>query len=413
MRPERNILLMMSGSIACAKATGLISEWVKRGDQVRVACTPSVQHFVGRATLEGLSGSAVFDDTFAAGRAMDHISLAQWAEVIVVCPATANLINKLATGIGDEAVSTLWQAAWGRGMPMFIVPAMNTHMWDYPATRDSVARLRSWGVHVLPTAEGELACGERGAGRMLETARIIDSVDALLDFDRKRPAGRVLITGGGTREAIDSVRYIGNHSSGRTAAGLAEVLQSLGFEITWLGARSAVQPHGAAFYQHFESFDDLDRGLKEQLAARRYDAVIHAAAVSDFSVSAQGLDAAGKLASGTALSLQLQPNPKIISRIKAYAQHGEPCLVGFKLTVGADDEAALSAVQRQFDGSDADYVVHNDFAEISAGRHWFDLYARDAAGNARHQGHFENPQRLAVALAECVRATILSSEETA
>jgi phosphopantothenoylcysteine decarboxylase/phosphopantothenate--cysteine ligase len=411
MPAKQRILLMMSGSIACAKATGLISEWVKRGDQVRVAATPSVQHFVGRATLEGLSGAPLFDDTFAPGHAMDHITLAQWADLIVVCPATANLLNKLAAGIGDDAVTTLWQAAWGRSVPMFVVPAMNSHMWQYPATRDSVARLRSWGVHVLPTAEGDLACGERGAGRMLETADIIQQVDALLNFDRASPAGRVLVTGGGTQEPIDDVRYIGNRSSGRSAASIADLLQTLGFEVSWLGARSALRPAAASHAQYYETFADLDGALQDMLAARRYDAVIHAAAVSDFSVQAQAA-AGGKLPSGQALQLGLQPNPKLIARIKRYAAPASPLLVGFKLTAGASDEAAVAAVARQFAGSDADLVVHNDIAEISAGRHWFDLYARGDAQAPQLLARYEHPQALALGLAGHVGEAIKAQEES-
>ena len=239
---KANILFMMSGSIACAKATALVSEWSKRGHTVRVACTPSVENFVGHATLEGLSGQPVFTDAFASGAVMDHIGLTQWADWVVVCPATSNLLNKFVAGIADEAVTTLWQAAWGRDIPMFVIPAMNTHMWNYPATRQSVARLNEWGVHVLPTAAGDLACGETGEGRMLEPEQILERIDSLVAFQGqarvKNGAKRILITGGGTREPIDSVRYIGNHSTGRTAAVLADELAGAGHEVTWLGRGS-------------------------------------------------------------------------------------------------------------------------------------------------------------------------------
>lgn len=411
MSTERRILLLMSGSIACAKATGLISAWVKRGDQVRVACTPSVRHFVGNATLEGLSGAPVFDDTFAPGRAMDHIALAQWADLVVLCPATGNTINKLAAGIGDEAVTTLWQAAWGRGLPQFVVPAMNSHMWDYPATRDSVARLRGWGVHVLPTAEGALACGEQGAGRMLEPEQIMADIDALLAFDRSKPLGRILVTGGGTREPIDRVRYIGNHSSGRTSAILAEVLESLGYAVSWLGASTAIQPRGISACREFDSFGQLDEALQSMLAEQRYDAVIHAAAVSDFTLGDGAV--AGKLASGGNLLLELRPTPKLLGRIKAYSRHGEPCLVGFKLTVDADEAAVRAAVQRQFDNSPVDYVVHNDFAGIQAGQHRFTVFARHPGGGLQALGEHEHAQALAVGLSGLLKAARAQQEETA
>ncbi len=280
-----NILLLMSGSIACAKASSLISEWTRKGHRVRVACTRSVAEFVGHASLQGLGAETVFDNVFAPDRAMEHISLGKWADIVIAAPATSNLINKLAAGIADDAVTTLWQAAYGQGKPMVIAPAMNTRMWRYPATQESVNRLKQWGVHVLPVAVGELACGEQGEGRMLEPAGIMQSVEHLLAVDRKNTGKRILITAGGTREPIDSVRYIGNTSSGRTASRLADELTQAGHRVTWLGADDAVMPRLSCDMQRFCSFADLALQLQTLLAADDYDMVIHAAAVSDFSVA--------------------------------------------------------------------------------------------------------------------------------
>lgn len=382
MTESRHILMMMSGSVACAKATALISAWRKRGDGVRVACTPSVRHFVGAGTLEGLSGEPVFDDTFAGGRIMDHVELARWADLVVVCPATTNLINKLAAGIADEPVSTLWQAAWGRGVPMIVVPAMNTRMWNYPATRESAARLTRWGAHVLPTADGDLACGERGAGRMLEPDAILAAIDGLLAFDRPRPRGRVLVTGGGTREPIDAVRFIGNASTGRTSAALTDRLDALGYEVTWLGARSAVRPCRAAHEAVFDSFADLDAALGRLLAETRFDLVIHAAAVGDFAVA--GVDgektrSGAKLGSGEPMTLRLAPNPKLLGGIAARSLNPDVWVVGFKLTAGADDATAAAAVTKLFGQGGVDRVVHNDVGRISGGDHPLRLYAPDGA----------------------------------
>lgn len=389
--PPQRILFMMSGSIACAKATSLISAWRKDGHTVRVAATPSVREFVGPATLEGLSGAPVFGDTFEAGRAMDHIELARWAELVVVCPATANLLAKFANGIADDAVSTLWQATWARGVPQFLAPAMNTHMWDYPATRENVERLRGWGVHVLPTAEGELACGETGAGRLLEPEEIRRRVEELLQQDRPGRGRRVLVTGGGTREPIDAVRYIGNHSTGRTAAVLADELAARGFEVTWLGGAGALEPGPAVRRRRYVTFQDLSDGLESLLGETRYDAVIHAAAVSDFSVDRAGGDASGlKLPSGQALSLSLTPNPKLLKRLRGWSRNADLVVVGFKLTVGAGDAAVDTAVGRLFADGACDFVVHNDFERISSKRHAYELRARTG-----HRGSAEDTVALA------------------
>jgi len=372
------ILLLMSGSIACAKATGLISAWVKQGHEVEVACTPSVAHFVGHATIEGFSGKPVLGDAFESGRAMDHIYLAQWADVVILAPATSNQINKLAHGIADDAVGSLWQAAWGRGMPMLIVPAMNSHMWDYPATRDSLARLQSWGVHILQPKAGALACGEQGAGRMLEVDEILHQVDRIL---LPKPAGRrILLTAGGTREPIDSVRYIGNLSSGRTAAQLSDALTRAGHEVCWLGAESAQRPALPCRQLSFVSFNDLQTSLQQLLQSESWDVVIHAAAVSDYSLDRieQGSEVieagSAKLKSNGEISLHLKPNPKLLDQLRGWSCNPAVWIVGFKLTDTSDPAQRAIAVQQLFQRAGVDAVVHNELREISQDSHPFTLH---------------------------------------
>jgi len=371
----------MSGSIACAKASSLISDWTKQGHTVRVACTRSVAEFVGASTLQGLGAEVVFDNVFAPGQAMEHISLGRWADVVVAAPATSNLINKLSAGIADDAVTTLWQAAYGQGKPMVIVPAMNTRMWRYPATQESVARLKQWGIHVLPVSKGELACGEHGEGRMLEPAEIIRMVERLLSYDQPTGGKRILITAGGTRERIDSVRYIGNMSSGRTAASLADELAAAGHSVIWLGARDAGRPITVDRFEQYYSFADLEARLRSLLGPGEYDVVVHAAAVSDFSVSSVEVGEGGavkknggKLPSGSDLVLRLARNPKLLDSLKDWS--GNPALkvIGFKLTDTEDPQQRLAAVRKQFDNSGVDAVVHNDLSDISATGHSFRLH---------------------------------------
>jgi phosphopantothenoylcysteine decarboxylase/phosphopantothenate--cysteine ligase len=376
-----NILLLMSGSIACAKASSLISEWSKRGHKVRVACTRSVSSFIGASSLQGLGAEMVFDNVFASGQAMEHISLGRWADIIIAAPATSNLINKLATGIADDAVTTLWQAAYGLDKPMAIVPAMNTRMWRYPATQDSIKRLKQWGIHVLPVGKGELACGEIGEGRMLEPADILTTIDRLLAYSPKSGGKRILITAGGTREPIDSVRYIGNMSSGRTAAVLADDLSAAGHQVTWLGANDAAQPALVRHTEFYSSFADLQQTLQVLLGPGDYDVVIHAAAVSDFSVA--GLEKAGggqlagsggKLSSASDLVLRLKRNPKLLNSLKNWSSNPAMQVIGFKLTDTDDMSQRLAAVHQQLDNQGVDAVVHNDLSEISQTGHSFCLH---------------------------------------
>jgi len=401
---SRNILLLMSGSIACAKASTLISEWTKQGHQVRVACTRSVSEFVGPATLQGLGAEMVFDNVFAPGQAMEHISLGKWADIVIVAPATSNLINKLANGIADDAVTTLWQAAYGQGKPMVIVPAMNTRMWRYPATQVSVDRLKQWGIHVLPVGKGQLACGEQGEGRMLEPLEIMQTVEGLLAFDQKINGKRILITAGGTRERIDSVRYIGNMSTGRTAARLAEELSVAGHSVTWLGARDAVQPVSVNRMESYYSFADLEAQLRLLLGSGEYDVVIHAAAVSDFSVASiestgRGVVGAnsGKLSSEAGLVVHLEPNPKLLDSLKGWSGNPELRVIGFKLTDTDDPQQRITAIKKQFNQSGVDAVVHNDLSEISQAAHPFYLYAP-----AQEPVHCADSEALAQSINELV-----------
>lgn len=170
----------MSGSIACAKATGLISAWVKQGDQVKVVVTQSALNFVGKATLEGLSGQPVVCDTFESDQMMDHIHLSRWADVMVLCPASANVINKLSAGIADDMLTTTWIAGHGLTIKKILVPVMNTLMWDYPATQKSISNLQTWGVEVIQPMVGDLACREQGMGRMPEVVDLLTQIDALI-----------------------------------------------------------------------------------------------------------------------------------------------------------------------------------------------------------------------------------------
>lgn len=399
---KRNILLMMSGSIACAKATGLISAWIKDGHQVEVACTRSVINFVGHATLEGFSGRPVLADAFEPGRVMDHIHLAHWADIVVIAPATSNLMNKLANGIADDAVTSLWQAAFGRGMPMLIVPAMNSHMWDYPATRDSLGKLQSWGVHVLQPAAGALACGEHGSGRMLEVDEILQQVDLLMQPGSS--GKRILITAGGTREPIDAVRYIGNLSTGQTAASLCDALIRAGHEICWLGAESAQRPGLRCEQHNYVSFTDLQSSLQQLLSSQSFDAVIHAAAVSDYSVDRIELGdsvlAAGnaKLSSDGEISLHLKPNPKLLDQLRGWSKNEQIWITGFKLTDTADTAQHSQAVKQLFERAKVDAVVHNDLRQIQQNSHPFTLHCISGESEACAD---------VVQLAECLNRKIL------
>lgn len=176
MSRSPNVLFLLSGSIACYKACTVISRLAQAGVTVQTAATPSALRFVGAATLEGLSGRPVFSDLWEPGRALDHIELARAADLALVCPATANTVNRFAAGLGDDPLGALFLAWELKQKPWWIAPAMNHRMWEHPATTASLEKLRTWGVRVLDPIDGPHACGEAGAGRLVEPEQIAATV---------------------------------------------------------------------------------------------------------------------------------------------------------------------------------------------------------------------------------------------
>ncbi len=172
----QRILFQLTGSIACFKACELVSRLVKRGFAVQTVASAGAQRFVGAATLEGLTGRPPFTDLYETGRTMDHIRLARWADLALLCPATANSINRLASGLADDAIGALFLAWELPRKPYLVAPAMNAAMWDHPASRAARERLAGFGATLLPVGDGRLACGEQGEGRLLEVDELEKSV---------------------------------------------------------------------------------------------------------------------------------------------------------------------------------------------------------------------------------------------
>ncbi len=381
-----NILFMMSGSIAAAKATGLISMWRKSGHEVKVVCTQSVFEFVGKATLEGLSDNSVVSSVFEEDNMMEHIHLSRWADTIILAPATANIINKLVAGIADDIVTTSWVAALNLSKPMYIAPAMNSMMWNYPATQNSIKQLQKWGVNVLLPQSGELACGETGSGRLME----IDDINNAI-FNKQNNK-HVLITAGGTREYIDGVRYIGNLSSGKTGAQVADYFTTHGYQVTWLGAINAIKPNLPCTKVLYETFNDLSDKLKTLLESNHYDTIIHAAAISDFSVATikiNGHDVIAsrqtKLPTSETMELKLKKNPKLVSQLLNWSKNLELKAVAFKLTNTDDKVKQKAAVMKLLKQDGIDFVAHNDLSDIKVDQHPFTLY-----GDESHVTHCES-----------------------
>ncbi len=397
------IVVVLTGSIACYKACDAVSRLVKLGHEVRVVATASALKFVGAPTLEGLTGSRVLTDLFESGAAMEHIELTRWADLVLVCPATAHTLNRLAAGLADDLAGALF-LAHDRSKPFLVAPAMNPMMWQHPATQNAVDTLCRWGVRLVYPGEGRTACGEVGEGRLAEPPEIVAAVEAALARPGRRL--RVLVTSGGTREPLDSVRFITNASTGSTGAGVAERLARSGHEVVFLRAVGSAEALGCR-EETYGSFRDLDAALGRLLGQEAFDAIIHAAAVSDFGVGEVTVDGkaapvGGKLPSGAAPTLRLTLHPKLVDSMRARSLNPRAYLVAFKLTDGLPPAEARAAVADLLAHSGADAVVHNDLSR---------RLGRDAFPSEIHFADGRGPQACPTraALAEALEHILSSS----
>lgn len=401
---KSKVLFILTGSIACYKACHVISRLVQAHCEVQVVATPSALQFVGNATFEGLTGKPVVSDMYASGNVMDHIHLMRWADLILVAPATANYINKSAQGLADDLVGTLFLAHDFK-KPFMLAPAMNTSMYLHPVTQISIEKLKSMGIEILEAASGVLACGEEGYGKLLDPDLILQAVQERLKSSAKNSSAeveskkestaaaiskiKVLVTAGGTQEPIDTVRVVSNLSSGRTGIFIAEYLQQMGFDVTLLRAHSGVASSQIKNQEIFTSFKSLNDLMKTKLADQDYTHVIHSAAVSDYSI--ESIEQNGekhsplktpKLGSDVEkMSIHLTRNPKIVSQLKTYSKNKNLKVVAFKLTSHATADQQNSAVQKLFNESHVDAVVHNDLVDIDLSKkmHKFTLHSSDGA----------------------------------
>jgi len=404
----RRALVILTGSIAAYKACEVISQLVQAGVEVRAVATVSALRMIGAPTLEGLTGKSVLSDLWEPGRALDHIQLTRWADLVLVCPATASTLNRLAAGLGDDLPGALFLAHdWRK--PWLIAPAMNPAMWSHPITVASVDRLRQVGVRFLPVAEGRTACGEVGEGRLADPPLVVGAVLAAL----ARPARklRVLITSGGTEEPIDGVRVLTNRSTGRTGALLAAGFQAAGHDVTLLRGRSAVTAPPGVEERVFGSFADLDAALTELLGQDYFDAVVHGAAVSDYGVEA--VIQAGvakppgmKLNSRQSVELRLIPHPKLVNTLRVRSRNPSVRIVAFKLTDHAEAGAIRLALDALWAEASPDLIVHNDLADQGKTADDFPavIHGKDDAASTRCARRAD----LAAALETCLLKSILS-----
>ncbi|WP_116135007.1 bifunctional phosphopantothenoylcysteine decarboxylase/phosphopantothenate--cysteine ligase CoaBC [Tropicimonas sp. IMCC34043] len=355
MISSKRILLVIGGGIAAYKSLDLIRRLRDRGAEVTPVLTQASEHFVTPLSVSALASQKVYRDLFdlTAEAEMGHIELSRAADLVVVAPATADLMAKMAGGHANDLASTLLMATDKR---VLIAPSMNVRMWEHPATRRNLARLKSDGILTVGPDEGPMACGEFGFGRMAEVPQIIAAVESALGAGPLQ--GRhVVVTSGPTQEPIDPVRYIANRSSGAQGTAIAAALVQLGARVTFVTGPASVPPPAGVRVVAVETARQMRDAVFDALPA---DVAVFAAAVADWRVANAADRKMKKDGSGRAPALEFAENPDILAEVAHLAPDQRPRLVvGF--AAETDDVVAHATAKRARKG--CDWILANDVSE--------------------------------------------------
>src|ERR1051325_9922069 len=353
-----NIALGVCGGIAAYKAVEVLSGLQMAGCVVRVAMTPRACGFVQPLTFRALSGSHVVVDDYAPDNPdpIAHITFSQTADLLIVAPATANIIAKFANGVADDFLSSTYLAC---SAPVLIAPAMNTTMWEHPATQRNLQQLRADGVHIMEPDAGEMACGTIGPGRLSEPERIVAAALEILRGSRKDLTGeRFLITVGATREEIDPVRFISNRSSGRMGFALAEAALKRGGEVTLVvGITTVAPPAGVKVVQALSAEEMSQVVARERVNASVF---IGAAAIADYRPAQRAEQKIKK--SEESITLTLERTPDVLSQVASSRTNGM-LVIGF----AAETENVLANAREKLRSKKLDAIVANDVTREDSG----------------------------------------------
>jgi len=363
---KKTILVGITSGIAAYKTITLIEALKQEHCEIFVIMTKNAAKMIPVEAVEEASENKVFIELFENNfdyqeilqkRTVDHITLADKADLMIIVPATANSIAKLAHGIADDFLTT---TALAMTKPILLCPAMNVHMWNNPITQENLRILQTHGYYLIEPVIGKLACGYEGIGRLGEIACIKNEVLEQLAIATSLQGKKVLITAGGTMEKIDAVRYITNRSSGKMGIALAEECYRRGADVLLFRAKNAVKPRYMIQEKTFSTAEELLQLVEAY--AKEYHYVYHAAAVGDFVVANAYT---GKLSSEKAITLTLQPQIKIVNQIKKINPNIK--LIAFKAESKLTEAALLQKAQEKLQTSNADVVVANDISKSDRG----------------------------------------------
>ena len=396
MLSGKHILLIIGGGIAAFKSLDLIRRLRERGAEVTPVLTPSAEEFVTPLSVSALAGRKVFRDLFDLGdeAEMGHIQLSRVADLVVVAPATADLMAKMAQGLANDLASTLLLAT---DTPVLIAPAMNVRMWDHAATQRNLKTLKGDGIHVVGPNEGDMACGEYGPGRMAEPLEIVAAIEARL-ADGPLKGRRILVTSGPTHEPIDPVRYIANRSSGAQGTAIARALAALGAHVVFVTGPADVPPPDGVEVIRVETAKQMLEAVTQALPV---DAGIFAAAVADWRVDGAS-DRKLKKSKDGLPTLSFAENPDILKTVSQMETGRPPLVVGFAAETNDVIENATAKRARK----GCDWIVANDVSPstgiMGGTENAVTLITAEGAEDWPRMGKAEVAQRLAARIADAL-----------
>ena len=353
---EKKILLIICGGISAYKSLEIIRFLKKKGSKVKTILTKSAKEFVTPLSITSLSQEKVYEDLFSIENEaeMDHISLSRWADVILVAPATANIISKLSVGSSDDLASTVMLAS---NKDIFLTPAMNVRMWEHPSTKENLNKLKDFGYKIIGPEIGDMACGEFGKGKMTEPSEIVGEIEYYFKNFNQNKKFKALVTAGPTREYIDPVRFISNKSSGKQGFALAESLSKKGFETTLISGPTNLNVSKNINFIKVETADQMFKATQNNLPS---DVAIFSAAVADFKIKEQEEK---KIKKEDYLKLNLEKNIDILSYVSNHNSLRPKLVIGF----AAETHELKNYAKKKLSEKNCDWIIANDISDKTIG----------------------------------------------
>lgn len=357
MKEKKTVVLCVTGGIACYKSAMLASGLVKRGYDVEVVLTKNATEFIGPHTFDSLTHNRTMVDTFDRNyqSQVEHVALADKADLLIVAPATANVLAKAAHGIADDMVTTTILAC---NCPKIAAPAMNTKMYENPVTQDNLEILRKYGWQIIEPAFGRLACGAVGKGKMPEPETLLEAIDHAIRYEKDLSGKKVLVTAGPTQEALDPVRYLTNHSTGKMGYEIAKAAAARGAQVTLVSGPTALQPPAYVEFVPVVSAEEMFQQVTER--ASQQDIIVKAAAVADYTPAKVSSEKIKKKEGD--LSIPVERTKDILSYLGSHRKEGQ-FLCGFSM----ETENLLENSRKKLEKKGVQMIAANSLRQEGAG----------------------------------------------